>query len=112
MHDRRSRQARRRCAPLDPCKWIDLLEPRQLLAAPVIDAVADNSIFTGKSLIVPLTASDADGDAVSWTVASSDPAIVPTLHADNPWLKVSVAGFGDMVFELLRDIAPHTADAI
>ncbi len=37
---------------------------------------------------------------------------MPTLHTGNPWLKVSVAGFGDMVFELLKDVAPNTVNTI
>ena len=102
----RKRQARR------ISQAIESLETRQLLASPVIDAVPDTTVFTGKSLILPLTASDADGGRVTWTVTSSDPAIVPVLHTGNPFMKMSVAGQGDMIFEMLRDVAPHAADII
>ncbi|MGA2502009.1 MAG: peptidylprolyl isomerase, partial [Tepidisphaeraceae bacterium] len=91
---------------------IETLEARQLLASPVIDAVADQTVFTGKSLILPLTASDADGGRLTWTITSSDPAIVPVLHTGNPFMEMSVAGQGDMIFEMLRDVAPNAAGII
>ncbi|MFI5378010.1 MAG: peptidylprolyl isomerase [Tepidisphaerales bacterium] len=88
------------------------LESRLLLSGPVIDPVAATIIPAGKSLILPLTSSDANGDAVTWTVSSSSAVVVPTLHNTDPWMKISVAGFGDMVFQLLRDVAPKTVDTI
>jgi cyclophilin family peptidyl-prolyl cis-trans isomerase/PKD repeat protein len=91
---------------------VQVLEERRLLSAPIIDTVPDQAVPTGKSLIVPLTASDAEGDAVTWSITSSDPKIVPVMHVNNPWLKMTVTGYGDMVFEMLRDVAPHTADTI
>ncbi len=87
---------------------IESLESRQLLASPVIDAVPDQMVLVGKSLILPLTASDADGGRLSWTVTSSNPLLTPVLHTNNPWLKISVAGQGEMVLQMLADVAPKT----
>src|SRR5947209_3711913 len=83
--------------------WIETLEGRCLLAAPVIDAIANVSVPSGKSLIVPVTASDADGDALTYSVSSSSSNITASVHTGNSFLKISVAGYGDMVFELLHD---------
>jgi cyclophilin family peptidyl-prolyl cis-trans isomerase/Ca2+-binding RTX toxin-like protein len=91
---------------------MESLELRQLLSAPVIDPVAATVIPAGKSLIMPLTSTDADGNLVTWTVSSSTAAVFPTVHTGNPWVKVSVAGFGDMIFELLKDVAPNTVNTI
>ncbi len=94
---------------------IESLELRQMLAAPVIDAVTTPPVIpAGKSLIMPLTASDADGNKVTWTVTSSSTTVVPTVHTGNVWLKISVSGAvtGDMIFELLPDVAPKTVSAI
>ncbi|MGE5611734.1 MAG: peptidylprolyl isomerase, partial [Bacillota bacterium] len=44
---------------------------------------------------------------------SSNPDISVELHTGNPFLKLTVSGYSDpMVFELLRDVAPHTVDTI
>jgi len=92
---------------------LETLEQRRLLAAaPLLDAIADVTVPAGKSLILPLTASDADGDALAYNFQSSDPNISVHLHTGNPWLRISVAGFGDMDFQLLRDVAPNTVDTI
>src|SRR5207248_2774075 len=45
---------------------------------PVLDAVPDQTLVHGKSLIVHLTASDPDGDLLTWgahTVLPSQPAL-------------------------------------
>ena len=96
-------------------RWIqaiEALEARQLLAGPVIDLPAAQTVYAGKSLILPLTASDADGGRLTWSVTSSTPAIVPVLHTGNPWLRMSVAGQGDMIFQLFQDCAPRTTAII
>ncbi|MGE5610057.1 MAG: peptidylprolyl isomerase [Bacillota bacterium] len=94
-------------------RCIETLEERRLLsAAPVIDEISETQLFTGRSLILPITASDADGDRLTYTITSDNPEISAELHTGNPFLKLTVAGYGDMVFELLRDVAPHTVDTI
>jgi cyclophilin family peptidyl-prolyl cis-trans isomerase len=96
-----------------PRPSVESLEDRCLLAAPVIDPIANLAIPAGKTYVLPVTASDADGDPLSCTVNSSDPSKVSVqLHKDNPYLLVSVAGFGDMVFQLFQDITPNTVQTI
>ncbi len=107
---RASRAWKKKCIGL--LQPVEALEERQLLASPVIDTVLTQTVFAGKSLILPLTASDSDGGRLTWTVTSSDPVIVPILHTGNSFLKMSVAGQGDMIFELLNDVAPHAAGII
>ena len=93
---------------------MERLEERQLLASPVIDTVAAVTIPSPKTLIVPLTASDADGDALTWSVQSNNLDIIPTIHTGNPFVQINVkygSGgrfTGTMVFELLQDVAPKT----
>src|SRR5581483_6255732 len=80
----------------------------------VIDPIANVSgnIPAGKSLIVPVTGSDADGDRITYTVTSSDPNISASVKTGNTFLKISVQGFGDMVFELFNDVTPQTVQKI
>jgi len=93
-------------------RCIEALEERRLLATPVIDVIPDKVVFVGKSLIMPITATDADGHAISYEITSSNPAITAELHTGNPFLRLTVANYGQMTFELLRDLAPRTVDMI
>ena len=91
---------------------LEQLEPRWLMAAPVIADIDDATLPGGKSLIVPLTATDDDGGRITYTITSSNADVKARLHTGNPHLKLTVQGFGTMVFELLRDVAPNTVDHI
>src|SRR5262245_61297712 len=53
------------------------LEDRSLLAAPVINPINNvvANIPVTKTLFVPVTGSDADNDALTYTVSSSNPDI-------------------------------------
>src|ERR1041385_1839359 len=67
--------------------WIEVLEERRLLAAPVIDAISNVTVPSGKSLIVPVTASDADSDTLTYSVSSSSANVTASVHTGNPFLK-------------------------
>jgi cyclophilin family peptidyl-prolyl cis-trans isomerase/PKD repeat protein len=113
-----------------PGQWMEPLEKRQLLAAPVVDSVQSSFLVnnyvqvpSGKSLILPLTASDADSDKLTYTVTSSNPNITVDLHKKNPYLKLSVSyqkmvdnvlqtQTGEIVMQLLKDVAPNTVNII
>src|SRR5262249_46207110 len=94
---------------------VEGLEERCLLAAPVVDPInfTPLNIPTNKTLFVPVTATDADGNPLTYTAVSSNPLISVTPR-NNPhsFLKLSVAGFGDMVFQLFDDLTPNTVAMI
>lgn len=84
------------------------LEGRQYLAAPVLDAVDDHVIPSGKTIQIPVIATDADGDALKYTVTSNSANFTAKLHpVTNRWLKLSTTQ-GTLVFQLFDDIAPKT----
>jgi cyclophilin family peptidyl-prolyl cis-trans isomerase len=87
---------------------VEGLEDRCLLAAPVIDPIANQQVPASKTLIVPVTATDTDGNPLTYTASSSDATFQVQVKTGNPFLKISVANFGDMVFELFQDLAPKT----
>ena len=89
---------------------VESLEDRTLLAAPVIDPLSvPLNLPVGKSLVVPVSGSSASGGAISYSVSTNDPHIVVVPHTGDTFLKISVAGFGDMEFELFNDLTPNTA---
>jgi cyclophilin family peptidyl-prolyl cis-trans isomerase len=95
------------------------------LNAPVLDAIPDQTVPAGKSLIIPLTASDADGDPVSLTVTSSSPgSVIARVKSGFPILEMDVVHpgnsgdvndpeyAGSMFFTLFRDWTPLTVATI
>lgn len=88
-------------------------------------------IPVGKTLVLPLLASDADGEVLSLTVSSSNPKIMARVRSGCPVLKIhasyagdpnaldgdgspapSAAFEGDMEFQLFRDATPLTSGII
>ncbi len=97
-------------------------------ASPVIDppiplegepARVEPEIPVGKTLLFPITASDADGEALSYKATSSNPTILVRVKTGNPKLVMNVThadgGAGDpayegaMEFMLFRDWLPVSA---
>jgi cyclophilin family peptidyl-prolyl cis-trans isomerase len=110
--------------------WLLLATAFPLAAAPVIDPIPAATIAAGKSLIVPVTASSANGRPLTFTFTSSTNAIALVPHTNNPFWKLSivqaaaanapgafstsfrggtvtVTNVGDMTFMLFPDYAPH-----
>lgn len=95
---------------------MQLMESRLLLnSAPAIDPVTDVQVPLGKSIFVPLTATDEDGNSLQWTIASSDPNVVEVVrHNSNPWMELTVSygsSTGTMLFQLFKDLAPITVNS-
>lgn len=99
-----------------------------MAAAPVMDplippagepARVTPKVPVGKTLLFPVTASDADGEALSYKVTSSNPAILARAKTGNPKLVMNVtheagvtddpAYSGTMEFMLFRDWLPVTS---
>lgn len=129
-----------------PAGWMEGLESRQLLAnaAPLLDDAlfempaandplgATTSRFLvngkvqvpgGKSIIVPVTASDANGDKLTYTFESSNPNIKVVQNTKGSFLRLQVeyqltvngssqTKRGEIVLKLLKDYAPTTVDII
>ncbi len=91
---------------------VETLESRRLLSSapqilglgqPQLDAFANADVPVGHTLQVPVTGFDADGDDLTYTVTSSNPAVVPTMRSTDTFLRMDVAGFGRMEFALFDD---------
>lgn len=105
--------------PVRTAPIIEGLEVRQLLTAPVIDPIRGVSVPAGeilvpanKTRVVPLSASDADGDPLSYAAVSDRGDVSATILRGGPYLRLSIAGKGDMTFQLLPNFAPNTVATI
>ncbi|MEE8452908.1 MAG: peptidylprolyl isomerase, partial [Thermoguttaceae bacterium] len=95
------------------CTRFESLEERRLLtAAPSLAEIDDVTVFAGAPLHVALDGFDADGDALSYTVSSTNAALQTAVLDGNRSMRMSVGGFGDMVFELFEGRAPRTTGRI
>jgi len=102
-----------------------------VLAGPVIDPIADVKVPAGKSIIIPITATVTNGQALTYTVTGSTNRMALVLHTNNPFWKLNVAqacdtnsagafltpfrggtravtNVGDLTFMLFPEYTPHT----
>jgi cyclophilin family peptidyl-prolyl cis-trans isomerase len=84
------------------------LEQRLVMAAPALDPIANVQLPAAKTLMIPITASDADGDPLTYTVEGNNGDVLATVRTGHPFLNMSIQNYGDMVFQLFDDIAPTT----
>lgn len=91
---------------------LDSLEGRSLMAAPVLTAISNVQVPASKTIMLPVTATDSDGDPLTYTVTSDNGTVLSTVRTGHPFLKMSVANYGDMIFQLFDDIAPTTVNTI
>lgn len=82
------------------------MEDRLVMAAPVLGAISTQTVPAGKTLMLPVTATDADGDPITYTVSSNNNTVAAVVRTNHPYVKMTVAGYGDMVFQLFDDITP------
>ncbi|HUT12744.1 MAG TPA: peptidylprolyl isomerase [Thermoguttaceae bacterium] len=114
-NSRRSRSTRR------ALRWtggglrrFEPLEERHLLAAPVLGQLpAEVTVLAGAPLHVALDGFDADGDDLTYTATVQGNNDLQTfIPQGNRNLRISVAGFGDMLFELFEGRAPDATARI
>lgn len=81
------------------------------VAIPVSDTpffaeIPDGALFIGSPLLVSLDGYDPNGDPLTYTVTTSNPEVTAEVFTGNRSARVSVAGYGDMVFELFENLVP------
>lgn len=76
-------------------------------AEPSFNPVGNVTVQTGSPLHVPIDAYDPNGGLLTVTVEVADPDLLEaTVLENNRSLELSIAGYGDMVFELFEGRAP------
>jgi len=115
---RRSRKSsptrRTRRWPGEGLRRFERLEDRHLLAAPVLGQLpAEVTVLSGAPLHIALDGFDADGDVLSYTATVQGNNDLQTFIPEgNRNLRISVAGFGDMLFELFEGRVPDATARI
>jgi cyclophilin family peptidyl-prolyl cis-trans isomerase len=82
------------------------------MAAPVINTIADVSVPSGKTLLVPVSASDTDGNPLSYSISSDNNEVSSTVLSGGTFIDINTATYGDMVLRLLPEFAPNTVNTI
>ncbi|HLA84154.1 MAG TPA: peptidylprolyl isomerase [Thermoguttaceae bacterium] len=92
---------------------LETLEPRWTLsAAPTLAALSDVTLSAGTPLYIALDGFDVDGDALTFSVSSTNANLGTTLSNTNRSMRINIAGYGEMVFELFENLAPGTTGRI
>ncbi len=97
---------------------MEALEPRRVLAAPTLADLPDEINFSsGAQFHLALDGQDADGDSLTYTVTSDNPDISVSIPkqespSGNRSMRITVQGYGEMVFELFEGRAPNTTSRI
>jgi len=90
---------------------IEALEPRRVLST-TLAPIADVTVYAGAGAHVALDGFDDEGDPLAYTVQTSGADLTARVLEGNRSLRMSVEGFGDMVFELFEGRAPRTTSRI
>jgi cyclophilin family peptidyl-prolyl cis-trans isomerase len=77
-------------------------------STPTAATIGDQNVRIGSPLHVPVDAYDPNGNPLTITAVSSDPALVTAeVLTGNRSLEMDIEGFGSMVFELFESDAPR-----
>ena len=114
----RSRHPRTKKTTTPRSSRIEALEVRRVLASPTLPDFPDEiNILAGAPVHVALGGEDADGDDLTYSVTSTNSAISATIPKQetpegNRSMRITVQGYGEMVFELFEGRAPETTERI
>ncbi len=79
---------------------------------PFLKEISDQSLLSGTGLHVALDGYDSENSPLTYTVESSNSNISARILTGNRSIRISVEGYGDMVFELFEGRASRAAERI
>lgn len=77
-----------------------------------LSPISQVTLYAGTSLHIALDGHDTEGDALTYSVSASNSLLSANVLQGNHSLKMSVQGYGDMIFELFEQEAPRTTARI
>ena len=82
-------------------------------SSPTFSTIPNQTVLNGSPLNVPVDAYDPNGGPLTITVTSSNPSVISAeMLTNNKAWKISVNGYGDMVYRLFADEAPRPVNRI
>ena len=81
-------------------------------STPYIKEIENKTLLAGSPLHVVLDGYDPNGDPLTYTIASDNPQVSATLLQGNPGMRIEVAGYGDMTFQLFEQRAPRPVERV
>lgn len=82
-------------------------------SSPTFTAIPNQTVQNGSPLHVPVDAYDPNGGPLTITVSSSNPSVISAeMITNNKAWKISVNGYGDMVYRLFADETPRPVSRI
>jgi large repetitive protein len=88
------------------------LSPTLADVSPTLTPIDDVTLLGGSPLHIGLDGFDGDGDTITYSASSSTGLVETFIPSGNRSMRISVAGFGDMVFELFENRAPRVTEHI
>ncbi len=81
---------------------------------PGMAPIANQSVLSGSPLMLPLDGFDPNNDNLTYTVtlSANTAGLTVTQQPRNGALKISVAGYGDMLIDTFDDLAPRVTEQI
>ena len=96
--------------------FAERLESRLVLTgnSPTFVAIGAQALLSGSPLLVPVDGSDLDGGTLTYgvTVTNNTAGLTASVRPRNGALKISVANFGDLLFDTFDDLAPRVTEHI
>lgn len=90
---------------------IETLESRRLMATD-LTPIPEVTLYAGAPLHIALDGHDSEGDPLTYTVSTNNSLLSASVLEGNHSLKMSVQGYGDLIFELFEHEAPRTTARI
>jgi cyclophilin family peptidyl-prolyl cis-trans isomerase len=83
-----------------------------VVAQPTLPEIPQVPLLAGSPHLIALDAEDSSGSRLSYSVTSSGELVTAVLLEGNRSLRIEVAGFGELVFQLFDDKARRVTDHI
>lgn len=81
---------------------------------PGMATIGTQSLLAGSPLLIPLDGFDPNGDDLTYsvTVTQASPVLTATLRPREGALKITVAGYGDILIDTFDDLVPRVTEQI
>ncbi len=79
---------------------------------PTLEPIGDVTLLSGSPLHIPLDGFEPRGQALSFTATSNSELVSTFITKGNRSMRITAAGFGDIVFELFENRAPRVTRRI